>query len=128
MKNILNENKIKSTYSYMGEIPRASHLDIDKIANDKYDSYLVLNPIDTSILNLNTRSYEVTIDKARRLSPRFNSLQQRYKEDFSVKLYSKMNNETKKNWEGVLYVDFDFSQKDRFKQMARSIIDKILWR
>lgn len=128
LRSLFRENKIQSSYTYIRETPGFSPIDSDNSGNDKYDSYLVLNPIGNSVLDLKTSTYTATLESAGGITPRYNVLQQRYKEKFSVELYSIMKGGNIKNWEGILQVDFDFSQKDKYKQMAQSIVDKILRR
>ena len=115
------KNKIQSSYTYLGQIPRLSHVDINKIVTENYDSYLILNPIDTSYADLKK---EVAFFATPVVSG--DIIGRQYIEEFYVELYSSNKDKTEKIWQGILKVDFDFVQPARYKKIAKEIVDKIV--
>lgn len=122
----LAKNKIQSAYTYVGQIPRLSHLDINKLVTGNYDSYLILNPIDTSFVDLKKKVGFFVTPVGGRYYASGDIIGRQYKEQFYVELYSGNKDKTEKIWQGILKVDFDFVQPDRYRKIAKEIVDKIV--
>lgn len=135
LENLSNEliklfaqRKMQCEFSYMGKIPRGTHLNVDKIVTSKYDSYLLLNPMDTSYTDLHKQVAIVATPIGGGYGAYGSVIGNRYKEDYYVELYTTDKNELEKIWQGELKVDFDFSQPRIYKKVARSIFDKVVKR
>lgn len=126
LSNCLAKNKIQSTYNYKGQIPRLSNLDINKVVTENYDSYLILTPVDTSFTNLSKSVGVFATPVGGGYVASGNIIGRQYKEAFYVDLYSNNNNSTEKIWQGILRVDFDFVEPERYRKIAREIVDKIV--
>ena len=126
LSSSLAQNNIQSNYNYIGQIPRLSHVDINKIKNENYDSYLILTPVDTSFTNLkkDVGFYVVPLGNGYRASG--DLVGNQYKEKFYVDLYTNTNDSAQKIWQGILTVDFDFGLLEKYKKIAREIVDKMV--
>ena len=118
MKQSLQIKGIQADFSYMGKIPDAADINIDKLKQDKYDSYLVFMANNESYLDM-------TKEKFTGIGPGVTATGygNQYVETFTVVLYNgKVKHEV--IWQGKLAVDFDIANNSRYKQISGLIFNE----
>ena len=122
---LFTRSQIQCDFSYEGKIPRGTHINLENIFSSQYDTYLVLNPVDTSYINTqkNVAFFETPLPGG--YGATGNVIGNQYKEDYYVELYA--NNDThNKVWQAELKVDFDVANPDKYKKIAKEIFNNLL--
>ena len=122
---LFGRSHIKCNFFYAGKIPRRTHVNLNKIIVSKYDAYLVLNPIDTSYIDVHKSVAVFASPLPGGYGASGSVIGNQYKEDYYVELYSS-NKSLNKVWQAELKVDFDVANPARYEIIAKEIFDRIL--
>ena len=116
---------IKCDFTYIGKIPRGSHVNLNEVYKPQYDAYLLLNPIDTSYVDKNKQVAFFAAPLPGGGARTGSTYGNQYKENYYIELYT--NNLVTKIWQAELDVDFDFAKPDRYKIIAKQVLKKLLY-
>ena len=121
---LFKQHKIEADFTYLGKIPRRSHVDVNKLVTSKYNAYLIFHSMDTSYSNTHK---DVAIVAAT-IPGGFASgsvIGNQYKEDFYAEFYTNVDS-LNRVWQGELKVDFDFAKTTRYETIAKDLFEKLL--
>lgn len=124
IKKIFAREDIRCDFTYAGKIPRRSHIDMSTIVTSQYDTYLVINPIDTSFINAHKSKAMFVSPLPGGYSASGSVIGNQFKENYYVELYT--NDSLEKLWQAELKVDFDVAHSDKFKKIAGAIFERFL--
>jgi len=116
---------IQCNFIYAGKIPRRSHINLKKIIASQYDAYLVLNPIDTSYIDVHKSVAVFASPLPGGYGASGSVIGNQYKEDYYIELYTS-NKSLNKVWQAELKVDFDVANPGRYEIIAKEIFDRLL--
>ncbi len=113
-------SNIPCDFTYAGKISRGEQVNLKDIITFQYNSYLVLNPVDTSYMDTNKQVAMYGTPLPGGYAGTGSIMGNQYKEDFDVELYSS-SHIVNRVWQAELKVDFDIANADRYKKIAKEI-------
>lgn len=118
---LFTQQGIHCEFNYVGKIPRGSHVNLKTIANPKYDSYLVLSPMDTSFVDIHKSVAVFATPLPGGYGASGSLIGNQYKEDYYAGFYTS-GSSLNKVWGGELKVDFDLPLLPNIKRLQKAYL------
>jgi hypothetical protein len=118
-------SQIQCDFTYAGKIPRGEQVNLNDIVVSQYNSYLILNPVDTSYMDTHKNIGTFITPLPGGYTAAGSMMGNQYKEDYDVELYTN-NNISNKVLQAELKLDFDVADAGRYKKIAKEIFNMLL--